>query len=351
MAKPDRAVYSPTDFLTWRETDGLSLTPKFQRRGVWKPKARSFFVDTLLRGMTIPPIYIRVTQNESATRVVREIIDGQQRISAVLDFIDGKYSLSKSLSAEWAGKSFSQLSKPEQGRLRSFGFSSEVFQDVSDQEVLELFARLNTYSVKLSKQELRNGRFFGLFKQSAYELAFEHLEFWRRNKIFTETAIARMLEAELTSELMIAAIDGMQDKKQSIDDYYDKFDDEFANRKRVEKRFRTTVDALTGVMGDTLALSEFRRSPLFYSLWCAVHHRLFGLAGVTAPTPKKPFDSKTGERFRVGVGGLSDVLAAAKAKESFPKKYTSFVAACQGQTDNIKPRQTRLDFLVTATSE
>ena len=104
-------------------------------------------------------------------------------------------------------------------------------------------------------------------------------------------------------------------------------------------------------MGDTLASSEFRRSPLFYSLWCAVHHRLFGLAGVTAPTPKKPFDAKSGERFRVGVGGLSDVLAAAKAKESFPKKYTSFVAACQGQTDNIKPRQTRLDFLVAATSE
>ncbi len=234
MAKPDRAVYSPTDFTIWRETEGLSLTPKFQRRGVWKPKTRSFFVDTLLRGMSIPPIYIRVTQNEAATRMIREVIDGQQRISAVLDFIDGKYSLSKSLGAPWAGKAFSQLSKPEQTQLRTYGFSSEVFQDISDQEVLELFARLNTYSVKLSKQELRNGKSFGLFKQSAYSLAFEHLEFWRHNRIFTETAIARMLEAELTSELMIAAIDGMQDKKQSIDHYYSKFDDEFPSRTRTE---------------------------------------------------------------------------------------------------------------------
>ncbi len=351
MAKPDRAVYSPTDFITWRETEGLSLTPKFQRRGVWKPKARSFFIDTLLRAMSIPPIYIRVTQNEAATRVVREVIDGQQRISAVMDFIDGKYSLSKSLAATWAGKAFSQLSKPEQTQLRTYGFSSEVFQDISDQEVLELFARLNTYSVKLSKQELRNGKYFGLFKQSAYSLAFEHLEFWRRNRIFTETAIARMLEAELTSELMIAAIDGMQDKKQSIDNYYSKFDDEFPPRARVEKRFRDTTDALVEAMGDSLRTSEFRRSPLFYSLWCAAYHRLFGLAAVDLPTPKKAFDGKARERFRIGVNQLSEVLASVKAKESFPKKYTRFVAACQGQTDNIKPRQIRLDFLVKATSE
>lgn len=351
MAKPDRAVYSPTDFTTWRETEGLSLTPKFQRRGVWKPKARSFFVDTLLRGMSIPPIYIRVTQNEAATRMIREVIDGQQRISAVLDFIDGKYSLSKSLGAPWAGKAFSQLSKPEQTQLRTYGFSSEVFQDISDQEVLELFARLNTYSVKLSKQELRNGKYFGLFKQSAYSLAFEHLEFWRHNRIFTETAIARMLEAELTSELMIAAIDGMQDKKQSIDHYYSKFDDEFPPRTRTEKRFRDTTDALVEAMGDSLSTSEFRRSPLFYSLWCAVYHRLFGLTGVELPTPKKAFDGKGRERFRIGVSQLSEVLVSVKAKESFPKKYTRFVAACQGQTDNIKPRQTRLDFLFQAISE
>ena len=88
-----------------------------------------------------------------------------------------------------------------------------MFGDISDGEVLETFARLNTYAVKLNAQELRNGRFFGLFKQSAYTLAFEHVEFWRRNGIFSERNIARMLEVELTSELLIALLDGLQDKK------------------------------------------------------------------------------------------------------------------------------------------
>jgi hypothetical protein len=61
------------------------------------------------------------------------------------------------------------------------------------------------------------------------------------------------------------------------------------------------------------------------------------------------FDTKSAEKFRVGVGALSDVIAAAKAKDSFPKKYQTFVAACQTQTDNIKPRQIRLQTLMAAT--
>ena len=36
--------------------------------------------------------------------------------------------------------------------------------------------------MKLTEQELRNGRYFGFFKQSAYRLAHEHIEFWRQNK-------------------------------------------------------------------------------------------------------------------------------------------------------------------------
>lgn len=346
MAKPDRAVYSPTDFITWRDAGALSLTPKFQRRAVWKPKARSFFVDTLLRSMTIPPVYIRITQNPDASRVVREVIDGQQRISAILDFIDGKYRLAKTLKADWAGREFSGLSRAEQARLRGYGFSSEVFQDISDQEVLELFSRLNTYSVKLSAQELRNGRFFGAFKQSAYSLALEHLEFWRRNGIFSEMAIARMLEVELTSELMIAQLDGLQDKKKSIDDFYDANDDRFPPQQRIEKRFRAVIDEINDIAETGLSDTAFRRVPLFYSLWCAVFHRAFGLPHSDLPSARRPFDAGNRQRIRENIATLSEVLAAAKAKEPFPKRFNTFVAACQGQTDNLRPRQIRLAALL-----
>src|SRR2546428_514680 len=90
IPKPDRSTYTPLDFSSWREAEGLSLTPKFQRRGVWTTPARSFLIDTLIRGLPVPPIYLRTTQSADRKRIVREVVDGQQRISAVLDFIDGK---------------------------------------------------------------------------------------------------------------------------------------------------------------------------------------------------------------------------------------------------------------------
>ena len=60
-----------------------------------------------------------------------------------------------------------------------------------------------------------------------YGLGLEYLAFWRGAGIFTERAIARMQEAELTSELLILQLDGIQDKKNSIDEFYSHLDDEW----------------------------------------------------------------------------------------------------------------------------
>ena len=116
--------------------------------------------------------------------------------------MDGKFALSRSLGQTYAGKRFSQLSDKQQDTIREYSFMCEVFHGLSDSDVLGIFARLNTYSVNLNKQELRNGKYFGYFKQLAYGLAREHIEFWRRHSIFAERAIARMAEVELTSELL-----------------------------------------------------------------------------------------------------------------------------------------------------
>jgi uncharacterized protein with ParB-like and HNH nuclease domain len=169
MPKPERSIYTAHDFLQWRETNSLELTPKFQRRGVWSAAARSYFVDTLLRSMPVPPIYIRMGQSQG-TRPLREVIDGQQRISALLNFIDGKFRLSRTLTEGWAGKAYKELTPAEKRSILSYSFGTEIFHGISDLEVLEIFARLNTYSVPLSNQELRNGRFLGFLSRVCINL-------------------------------------------------------------------------------------------------------------------------------------------------------------------------------------
>lgn len=341
MEKADRAVYTPLDFSQWRATNALSLTPKFQRRGVWKSAARSFFIDTLLRGMPIPPVYMRQSQSPERDRTIREVIDGQQRISAVLAFKEGDYRLSKALKAPWAGKSFDALSVAEQDQINNYGFSAEVFKGISDMDVLEMFSRLNTYSVGLNAQELRNGRYFGKFKQTVYVLSYEHLELWRRQGLFSERAIARMQEAEFVSEILIAFLHGMQDKKKSIDTFYEQYDDEFQAEEKVAKRFREVIDCVNDTFPDTLKGATFSRVPLAYTLFCVIYHRLHGLPQVDAVTPRKALTRDERNGLREAVERLSEKIEAARANEEVTQKYAAFVAACLRQTDNIKPRLQR----------
>jgi hypothetical protein len=346
MEKPDTSTYTPSDFLQWRESKLLELAPKFQRRAVWKNAARAALIESLIQGMPVPPICLRNSQSPDKRRVVREVVDGQQRIRAVLDFIDDKFRLSKTFDQDYAGSSFSDLAPEIQAKISTYPFTCRVFQGISDSEVLEVFARLNSYAVALNAQELRNGTYFGYFKTLAYSLAFEHVEFWRNNRIFTEQSIARMLEVELTSELLIAGLQGMQDKKKTVNKYYADYDEEFDQRKQARERFRQIVDVIGDALQDGLLETEFRRPPMFYTLYCVVYHRVFGLPKVTGlATPKHKLGRPETKGLRDAVIGLSEVVAAAREKQPVPKEHQAFIAACLSQTDNIKPRQTRLEKL------
>lgn len=346
MKKTERSNYTTLDFVGWNEAGTLVLTPKFQRRGVWSAGARSFFIDTLIRGMPVPPIFLRTRQSEDRKKIVREVVDGQQRLTAVLAYKRDEFKLKQALDKSWAGKRFSELDQRYQEAIEQFSFNCEVFSGVSDQDILAVFARLNTYSVPLNPQELRNGKFFGYFKQSAYRLAYDYVEFWRNHGIFSDRAIARMQEVELTSELLIAEIDGLQDKKKSIDRFYEANEDSFGDQKKCENRFRATMDAIQSAIGDELDDTEFVRAPLFYSLFCVVYHRLHGLPKVALPPSKgHTLTANEGHALRDALISLSDVIASAREDKEYPARYGKFVAACLRSTDNIENRTTRLKVL------
>lgn len=346
--KTDRSSYAPSDFLQWQENQTLILTPKFQRREVWKTPAKSFFIDTLLREMPIPPIYLRNTQEkkpDGKIKTVREVVDGQQRVKAVLHFMEDRFQLSRNLDAPWKGQWFSKLKPEEQIRIHKATFPCEVFKDIPDEDVLKVFARLNIHSVKLNDQELRNGRFFGSFKQSAYKLANEQYKFWINYRVFGATAISRMDEVEFTSELLIAAQEGMQHKKKSITDFYMNWDEEYPNQEREEKRFRETMSLISDMYEGEID-AVFRGPPFFYTLYCALFHRRFGLPGIDLGTDKRPLSETDKKRFRTAVTKLSEIVSTAREDPAaVPEKFTKFAAASLGQTTNLEPRKERLKTL------
>jgi len=294
--------------------------------------------------MPVPPLYIRLVQSGDLKKQIREVVDGQQRMKAVLDFIEGKYRISKSPKTPWSGLFYDDLDNEDQIRIDNAPFTVEVFSGISDEDVLVVFARLNIYSVKLNAQELRNGKYFGAFKESAYKMGVSCLAFWRKHRIFTEMNIARMLEAEFASELLIAAHSGMQDKKKSIDKFYQDFDSEYPNQTRDVKRCTRVMGEISETCDD-LSDTAFNSRPNFYTLYCVVFHHLFGLPKQTADTPKRSLTSAEKRSLREAVEVLSDVLSESKKSPGRYAKYAKFIAACRQQTDNIKPRQVRFDTL------
>jgi hypothetical protein len=336
------------ELLDWTLSNTLLLTPKFQRRGVWQPAARSFFIDTLLRGMPVPPVYMRLTQSPKKDKVIREVIDGQQRISAVTSYMRDQYALSGNLVSSWKGKKFSELTKAEQDEIKNYPFNAESFQGISDAEVLEIFSRLNTYSVPLNAQELRNGKFFGHFKQVAYSLAYEHLEFWRNNKVFTERSIARMDEVELVSELLAASVAGPQHGKKTLDNFYLTYDEDFPEKDKVVKRFRTVISEISDLADTNLGETQFHRPPLLYTLYCVVYHRRYGLSNVTARRPAKvdaPLSKADKVRLAQAVVYLSELIENVKNEIPIEDAFLPFIAAASRHTDDSGPRQVRFETL------
>src|SRR5271169_2431387 len=142
--EPTPTNYVTLDLLAWYEQGNLTLSPKFQRRLVWQPAAKSYFIDTLLRGFPVPPIHIRLL-NDPVKGAVREVVDGQQRMRTLFDFISGKLRLSRLPGSPWGGLTFSQLSDEHREALQMYKFHIYQYQNVSDQIILEIFARINTY--------------------------------------------------------------------------------------------------------------------------------------------------------------------------------------------------------------
>jgi hypothetical protein len=274
--------YSVADFEGWNDKGELTLAPKFQRRDVWSDKARSYLIDTIVRGKPIPKIYMRQETNATTRRTIREIVDGQQRLRTVLSFVKDGFKISKTHNKECGGRLFSSLSEELQGQVLRYEFVVDLLQDMPDADVYDVFARINTYSVVLKPQELRNARWFGDFKTAVYSLANEFVTFWEENKIFTSKQMLRMAEAELVSELLMAISSGIREgQKTVIDNFYEKNDDVFPRRATHEKRFRQTMDGIGAIFGEDLAQSQFRATRLFYPLFCAVYHLKFGLPKFT----------------------------------------------------------------------
>jgi hypothetical protein len=330
--KPRTATIN--DFREWNQRGELVLAPQFQRRKVWGPKARSFLIDTILNGFPIPAIHIRQRIDVKTKKTIREVVDGQQRLRAMLDYIEDGFTLMKVHNKRYAGLPFSELPSDVQGRFLEYDLFVDFLVGATDSDVLEVFARINSYTIVLTVQEKLNAKFSGKFKQVVFQLGREHLEFWRRNRILTNYNIMRMKEAELCTDLVIAMVDGIQDRKK-IQYYYTKYDDDFPQEEAVKERFKRLIDTIAEIFEDSLIESQFRKSTLFYSLFCALYDLNYGFP--KTHTPNVPIISETYNAVRRALSTLDKELTS----EKHSRTYYEYVDASSRHTTDQSRRLIR----------
>jgi hypothetical protein len=321
------------EILKWEKEGKLVLQPKFQRRLAWEPAARSYLIDTIIRDLPMPKIFLRRTVNPKTELMVYEVVDGQQRLSAAIDFYKGQLTLSRKYNPEFGDVSFSMLPDPVQRTFTQYQLSAEVMENAPDPEVWAMFERLNSYTLTLNRQERRNAKFFGYFKQTAYKLAAKQaaLDAWRNLRVFGNRQIARMAEVELTSDVLVAVIDGISDIT-DITRAYKKYEDDFPRGKFAEDTFRKTLSFIASELPEAVRKTRFRNRTWFYSLMVATADTLVGITDGKGPGKIRPTSEIQKRMFD---------LDAALKPVMLPPGLGQLNDALSRQTSHIPPRRIR----------
>lgn len=137
------------------EDGQIELNPGFQRYRVWNEKRRkSLLIESLMLRIPIPAFYFY--ENDTSRFIV---IDGQQRLSTIREFINDEYKLTglEYLNKQCGGKKFSELDTKYQQRIFRTQLAVNILDARSPSNVIfDIFRRVNTGGVSLKPQEIRN---------------------------------------------------------------------------------------------------------------------------------------------------------------------------------------------------
>lgn len=139
--------------------ESINLNPVWQRGAAWKTPRKSLLIDSILRSMDIPKVYLRKLPANGAH--LYDAVDGQQRIRAIWEFRSGDFALEHPdvlppIDGHVVqGKKFNQLPKILKEKFDCFDVSVAEIVSATNDEITNLFARLQL-GVALNPAELRN---------------------------------------------------------------------------------------------------------------------------------------------------------------------------------------------------
>ncbi len=328
----DRVEYEKIivqDLLNFHKNGELNLSPWYQRRSVWSPTQKAYLINTLFEKKPIPSLYIRHSLDIEAEKSLREVVDGQQRTRAILEYTQDGFATKHPNYPKRI--TYSQLNRSEAADFKLTSISVGYLLGATDEDVIEIFGRLNSVAKTLNAQEKRNARFSGEYKQFCLRQAAKRLALWRDLRLFTANDIARMEEVQFVSEVTLNLLEGLSDYSSSrLDKIYAVFDEDFPKQSEVERRLDNLFSQVANLKPESISDTVFSRRPLFFSL-CLV---------LDSARRRLP-----GNRIEAAVYEIDGILSSDVPISNRKKEEAEFITACTASTQRIKQRTIRHNFI------
>lgn len=223
-----------TELLENLRNEAFFVDDSFQRRLVWTERQKARLIQTVLMGYPMPEIYLwQQPANPESGKQKHSIVDGQQRLTTLLQFTANEWALQAKYLDEVVGwdvyrdKLWKDLDAGSKKSFWEYVVNVRTIpSDVSADQITDVFKRLNETDKSLNPQELRNAEFNGEFIKAA--AAITDLPEFEQLQVFRDSQVRRMADIEFTSGLLMFLRKGLvEENTKSINEIYDLYNDEY----------------------------------------------------------------------------------------------------------------------------
>jgi hypothetical protein len=299
-----------------------------------------YLIDTILRQLSMPKFYMRTKIDLKSRMSIREVVDGQQRLRAIIEFANDSILLTKR-ARDFAGLRYSTLGEELQTVFLSYPLSVEQLINASDSDVLEVFSRLNSYTLSLNAAEKRHAKYQGAFKWAVHQSSKDWRALWEDIRVVSVRERLRMADDSTMAELYGLILEGVQDGRETnITRLYDRWDSDEKDDEinAAGEMVDEILSHIVSEYGDRIAGTPLAGRPQFLMLFAAVAHSVFGLPKIGAlelPTgdPLLAVDSVLNK--------LDRLASALDTRDVEGRDFARFVVASLGGTASIASRRIR----------
>lgn len=228
----------------------LILRPTFQRKLVWRKNHKYNFIKTILDNYPFPEIYIATGEIDiDSMSEIEVVVDGQQRLSTIRDYIDGVGDFEKQSTIP----RFNLLDTNTKKDFLSYKVIVRELGNIDAEIINDVFQRINSTEYSLNTIEKMNASYhdnpFMEFCKKLLEscdvdenILLQDIScFFKEHLIFTDNDIRRMIDLQFIMLVVISLEIGYFNRTSEINKYLKKYNEDFPLENKIQEQLHEII--------------------------------------------------------------------------------------------------------------